>query len=161
MYACSPLPIQAHAVSSSAVVNRFSRSRRYPLRLQKHPPWWYLCNWWIYKGEAHFGCLATGLSDSHAAAGVIGGKIYVFGGCWNRTLDSLDWADVFDPKTQTWDSLPPMPDRDIRQQYTHDSMVVREEKVYAVVGKDITFYYSVNGEEGTLLHRNETQGIGV
>ncbi|KAL1190417.1 putative F-box/kelch-repeat protein [Cardamine amara subsp. amara] len=89
-----------------------------------------------------------------AAAAVLGGKIYVFGGCWGKKVDSLDWAEVFDPKTQTWDTLPPMPDRDIRMLHIHDSIVVREEKVYAIVGKDITYYYSPN--EGQWTRGNTT-----
>ncbi|CAH2076082.1 unnamed protein product [Thlaspi arvense] len=81
-----------------------------------------------------------GVARASAAVGVVGGKIYVFGGCRDRGCSK--WAEVFDPKTQTWDSLPPPPECIRDTVYIHDSVVVKEEKVYAVDGIDTTFYYS-------------------
>ncbi|EOA14406.1 hypothetical protein CARUB_v10027606mg [Capsella rubella] len=73
-----------------------------------------------------------------AAAGVVCGKIYVFGGC--PDLNSSNWAEVFDTKTQTWDSLPLLQDPMIRCQYIHSSVVLtnEKEKAYAVYGVDTT-----------------------
>ncbi|KAG7552177.1 Kelch repeat type 1 [Arabidopsis thaliana x Arabidopsis arenosa] len=39
-----------------------------------------------------------------ARAVVFNGKIYVMGGC--AAAESANWAEVFDPKTQTWEALP-------------------------------------------------------
>ncbi|KAG7539982.1 Kelch repeat type 1 [Arabidopsis thaliana x Arabidopsis arenosa] len=78
------------------------------------------------------------VTRASAAAGVVDGKIYVLGGC---KFDEKNWGEVFDPKTQTWDTLPPMPDTKKRDQYIHDSLV-RDQKVYAVDGTDRTLYYS-------------------
>ncbi|VVB10078.1 unnamed protein product [Arabis nemorensis] len=80
------------------------------------------------------------LARANAAAGVVDGKIYVLGGC------KFDSGELFDPKTQTWDSLKPFPEElELHGRYIHDSFV-RDQKVYAVCGKidgtDTTFYYS-------------------
>ncbi|CAH2076141.1 unnamed protein product [Thlaspi arvense] len=88
---------------------------------------------------------SMGVARASAAAGVVDGKIYVFGGCLSR--DCSKWAEVFDPKTQTWDSVPPPPDRNMRCRCIHDSVVVKEEKLYAVDGMDRTFYYSPKEEK--------------
>ncbi|CAH2076349.1 unnamed protein product, partial [Thlaspi arvense] len=83
---------------------------------------------------------SMGVARASAAVGVVGGKIYVLGGCRDR--DCSKWAEVFDPKTQTWDSLPPPPECIRDTVYIHESVVVMEEKVYAVDGRWTTFYYS-------------------
>ncbi|CAA7051885.1 unnamed protein product [Microthlaspi erraticum] len=74
------------------------------------------------------------------AAGIVAGKIYVFGGCIEP--DSSHWAEAFDPKTQTWETLAPMPDERLRSGGFRNTVVVREEKVYAVDSRDRSFYYS-------------------
>ncbi|XP_010467199.1 PREDICTED: F-box/kelch-repeat protein SKIP6-like [Camelina sativa] len=74
------------------------------------------------------------------AANVVDGKIYVFGGC--EEVDSSKWAEVFDPKTQTWDTLPLPEDPEIlRNTSRMDKSVVMEDKVYAVDEDDQTIYY--------------------
>ncbi|CAA7034075.1 unnamed protein product [Microthlaspi erraticum] len=40
------------------------------------------------------------------AAGFIDGKIYVFGGC-SKLCTGESWGEIYDPKTQTWEPLPP------------------------------------------------------
>ena len=68
-----------------------------------------------------------------AAAGVVDGKIYVMGGCvadtWAR---STNWAEVLDPSTGKWDTVPsPV---DVRERWMHASAVV-EDKVYAMADR--------------------------
>ncbi|XP_074264364.1 F-box/kelch-repeat protein SKIP6-like [Silene latifolia] len=58
-----------------------------------------------------------------AASGVIDGKIYVLGGClgdnWAR---SMNWAEVFDPKTGIW--APVKSPVEVREKWMHGSAVV-------------------------------------
>ncbi|CAN6817343.1 unnamed protein product [Brassica oleracea] len=44
------------------------------------------------------------VARENAIAGVLDGKIYVMGGC--SIYESKNWAEVYDTKTQTWESLP-------------------------------------------------------
>ncbi|CAA7035854.1 unnamed protein product [Microthlaspi erraticum] len=92
------------------------------------------------------------LPRANAAAGVVDGKIYVLGGflffCHSK------WGEVFDPKTQTWECLP----REEDAVYIHDS-VVRDDKVYAVDGKESVFYYSPR--EGKWGRGNRGERIGA
>ncbi|XP_013608204.1 PREDICTED: F-box/kelch-repeat protein SKIP6-like [Brassica oleracea var. oleracea] len=88
---------------------------------------------------------SMGAARAYGAAGVVDGKIYVFGGCDVHD----DCGEVFDPNTQTWDNLPPMPKRKGGNKHIHDSMV-RVHKVYAVDETERTFYYSPReGKWGT------------
>ncbi|KAL1190362.1 F-box/kelch-repeat protein SKIP6 [Cardamine amara subsp. amara] len=82
------------------------------------------------------------VARAYAAAGVVGGKIYVFGGCfaWRKDYPS-SWGEVFDPNTQTWDTLVAQPEKDrISNDYFIRGLVM-DEKVYAMQG-DQCFYYS-------------------
>ncbi|CAA7022211.1 unnamed protein product [Microthlaspi erraticum] len=75
------------------------------------------------------------VARASAVAGVVDGKIYVFGGCEERDL----WGEVFDPKTQTWEALP---DCGVRTYGLIRGGVVVEKKVYAVDAREQRFYYS-------------------
>ena len=87
---------------------------------------------------------SMGAARAYGAAGVVDGKIYVFGGCDVHG----NYGEVFDRETQTWNPLPPMPKR---KKHIHSSMV-RDQKVYALDEKERTFYYSPReGKWGTRL----------
>ncbi|XP_010423607.1 PREDICTED: putative F-box/kelch-repeat protein At3g24610 [Camelina sativa] len=81
---------------------------------------------------------SMGVARASAAAGVVDGKIYVFGGC--KDMDS--WAEVFDPKTQSWNILP-SPSWNQSHDLIRGSVVV-DEKVYAVSKGGNSVYYSPN-----------------
>ncbi|KAL1201122.1 F-box/kelch-repeat protein SKIP6 [Cardamine amara subsp. amara] len=98
------------------------------------------CDVWVLDCRTHTWRIvpSMGMARANAAAGVIDGKIYVLGGFISN--DYSNWVEVFDPKIQTWDSLP-LQNELPRPRYIHDS-VVWDQKLYAVDGKDKTFYYS-------------------
>ncbi|CAH8359276.1 unnamed protein product [Eruca vesicaria subsp. sativa] len=71
-----------------------------------------------------------------ASASYVDGKIYVFGGCGDDA-DSTKWAEVFDPKTQTWRTfVTPKMSHSIDQ-----SVVIQGKKVYAVDEENQSFYF--------------------
>ncbi|XP_028755109.1 F-box/kelch-repeat protein SKIP6 [Neltuma alba] len=77
-----------------------------------------------------------------AAAGVVDGKIYVIGGCvadtWAR---STNWAEVLDPVTGRWDTVPsPV---EVREKWMHASTVV-DGKVYAMADRGGVVYDTRN-----------------
>ncbi|CAA7057653.1 unnamed protein product [Microthlaspi erraticum] len=99
---------------------------------------------------------SMGVARAEAAVGVIGGKIYVLGGC-KYDDRSLSWGEVFDPMTQTWDALPPMPVQRKHDEHIHCS-VVRDQEIYGVVETDRTFYYSAS--EGKWGRGNRVEAMG-
>lgn len=68
-----------------------------------------------------------------AAAGVIGGKIYVLGGCvadtWAR---SANWAEVLDPDVGRWERV--ASPSEVREKWMHASAVVGD-RVYAMADR--------------------------
>ncbi|MCD7448831.1 hypothetical protein HAX54_046677 [Datura stramonium] len=79
------------------------------------------------------------------AAAVVNGKIYVMGGCvvdnWAR---SMNWAEVFDPTTGLWTTLPsPI---EVRDKWMHASAVVGD-KIYAMADRGgVVYDVGVHGE---------------
>lgn len=73
-----------------------------------------------------------------AAAGVVGGRIYVMGGCvvdnWSR---SMNWAEVFDPVTGSW--APVASPIEVREKWMHASAVIGD-RVYAVADRGGVVY---------------------
>lgn len=68
-----------------------------------------------------------------AAAGVVGGKVYVIGGClvdnWAR---SMNWAEVLDPMIGSWAPVPsPI---DVKDKWMHASAVLGD-KIYAMADR--------------------------
>ncbi|EOA34062.1 hypothetical protein CARUB_v10021570mg [Capsella rubella] len=99
---------------------------------------------------------SMGVARASAAAGVVGGKIYVFGGC--EDVDCSNWAEVFDPKTQTWETLVPMPDRNEGDNLIRETLVM-EEKVCAVSLWDGSLYYSPREGKWGRKKKPETQSF--
>ncbi|CAN7035200.1 unnamed protein product, partial [Brassica rapa subsp. trilocularis] len=97
---------------------------------------------------------SMGVGRAYGAAGVVDGKIYVFGG-----YDVVDdhWGQVFDPKTQTWDTLPMPKVKIVNNKNIHDSFV-RDHKVYAVDGMYRTYYYSPREGKWGSGNRGEQKG---
>ncbi|XWS41473.1 hypothetical protein CRYUN_Cryun17cG0084800 [Craigia yunnanensis] len=88
------------------------------------------------------------VSREFAAAGAVNDKIYVIGGCvvdnWAR---SKNWAEVFDPKTGKWNSVPsPI---QIRDKWMHASAVI-DGKLYAMADRSGVCYEVKSGSWGTV-----------
>lgn len=83
---------------------------------------------------------------SDLAAAVVGGKIYVFGGC-TSSVDILRAVDVYDPTTDTWSTAPA-------------DMPTARAAMYSVATKGQTVYV-IGGWDGigTGLHTNEAYSV--
>ncbi|KAL0825754.1 hypothetical protein Bca101_049431 [Brassica carinata] len=69
------------------------------------------------------------MARAFASANVIDGKIYVFGGCGDD-VDSSNWAEVYNPRTYTWDFL--CVPTTTRPKNIKQSAVIGKKKVYVV-----------------------------
>ncbi|WZZ68748.1 hypothetical protein YC2023_080118 [Brassica napus] len=80
--------------------------------------------------------LPDAVARASASASLVDGKIYVFGGCGDDS-NSSNWAEVCDPKTQTWRTfVTPKMFHTIDQ-----SVVIQGTKVYAVDEEEQSFYF--------------------
>ncbi|MFT3784836.1 MAG: kelch repeat-containing protein [Tepidisphaeraceae bacterium] len=69
------------------------------------------------------------LARYEAASASVGGKLYVFGGYYNTSIQATPRVDVYDPATNKWTQLRNMP-----QTLTHAAQVVDGPYVYLVGG---------------------------
>ncbi|CAH8264025.1 unnamed protein product [Arabidopsis lyrata] len=74
-----------------------------------------------------------------AKSAFIDGKIFVIGGI-EKELSSMNWAEVFDPKTQTWKPLP-SPCDDAKVQLCRGKLYVNSD-LKSVLGKKFMWYDS-------------------
>lgn len=86
-----------------------------------------------------------------AAAGVVGGRIFVVGGCvvdnWAR---SVNWAESFNPVTGEWTPVPsPI---EVREKWMHASAVIGG-RVYAMADRGGVVYDVGAGKWGTVSKR--------
>ncbi|CAH8382793.1 unnamed protein product [Eruca vesicaria subsp. sativa] len=84
-----------------------------------------------------------GEDRAFAVAGVVDGKIYVFGGCEDPNSDK--WGEVFDIEKQTWDVLP----KRTKETYSpvmHESFVWKDKYVFSLNEKGDGLLY--NPSEG-------------
>ncbi|KAG6767247.1 hypothetical protein POTOM_028441 [Populus tomentosa] len=80
------------------------------------------------------------ISREFAAAGVVDGRIYVIGGCVVDTwAKSRNWAEVFDPKTERWDSVDSGKDDLLREKWMHGSAVVNK-RIYVMADRNGVVY---------------------
>uniref|UniRef100_A0A1J3DXA7 F-box/kelch-repeat protein SKIP6 n=1 Tax=Noccaea caerulescens TaxID=107243 RepID=A0A1J3DXA7_NOCCA len=95
------------------------------------------------------------MARASASASLVDGKIYVFGGCGEDVADSSNWAEVLDPKTQTWRYLktPKM----MMAHSIHQSVVIEKKKVYAVDEDDQSFYFSPNESRSWTRGRRDSE----
>ncbi|KAG7552913.1 F-box-like domain superfamily [Arabidopsis thaliana x Arabidopsis arenosa] len=85
------------------------------------------------------------LERYNPSANVVDGKIYVAGGC--KDLESSNWMEVFDPKTQTWEPvLAPLKRR--FKNYIHKSLVM----------KGVIYF---GGDKGLVYKPREGKWFGV
>lgn len=86
-----------------------------------------------------------------SAAGECNGKIYVIGGCtvdnWAR---SINWAEVFDPKTGLWAAIPSA--IELRDKWMHASAMIGS-KFYAMADRGGVVYDVGCGEWGSVPKR--------
>ncbi|CAA7022753.1 unnamed protein product [Microthlaspi erraticum] len=92
------------------------------------------------------------VARANAATGVVDGKIYVLGGC-----DNVKWGESFDPKTQTWKTLPLIRKKGSSDVDVHGSLV-SDQKVYLFSGKNGTFYYSPRERKWGRGNRDPVRG---
>ncbi|KAK4394087.1 F-box/kelch-repeat protein SKIP6 [Sesamum angolense] len=86
-----------------------------------------------------------------SASGECNGKIYVIGGCnvdnWTR---SINWAEVFDPKTGVWAAIPSA--IELRDKWMHASAMIGS-KFYAMADRGGVVYDVGCGEWGSVPKR--------
>lgn len=63
----------------------------------------------VAAGTWRLGPSLPGVVGAHAAVATDAGKIHVLGGIGDRPVASLDQHLVFDPGSETWSTLPPLP----------------------------------------------------
>ncbi|CAI9777630.1 unnamed protein product [Fraxinus pennsylvanica] len=110
-------------------------------------------NVWVY--DCRFNKWAVGpkmrVAREFAAAGTWNGKTYVMGGCvvdnWAR---SMNWAEVFDPKIESWDRVPsPI---EVRDKWMHASAVIGS-RIYAMADRGGVVYNAESGQWGNVSKR--------
>ncbi|CAI9109221.1 OLC1v1008998C1 [Oldenlandia corymbosa var. corymbosa] len=86
-----------------------------------------------------------------AAAGVVGGRIFVVGGCVVDNLSrSVNWAEAFDPVTGEWTPVPsPI---EVREKWMHASAVIGE-RIYAMADRGGVVYDVGEGKWGSVCKR--------
>ncbi|CAG7884999.1 unnamed protein product [Brassica rapa] len=91
-----------------------------------------------------------------AITGVVNGKIYVVGGCGHKY--SSEWAEVFDPKMQTWEPLSVPEDVFFTFCVTRHCMVM-DDKIYAVSQFSETICYSPGNDKWEQGSRDLAGGV--
>ncbi|WZY86298.1 putative F-box/kelch-repeat protein At3g24610 [Brassica napus] len=91
-----------------------------------------------------------------AITGVVNGKIYVVGGCGHKY--SSEWAEVFDPKMETWETLSVPEDVFFTFCLSRHCMVM-DDKIYAVSQFSETICYSPGNDKWEQGSRDLAGGV--
>ncbi|CAG7873422.1 unnamed protein product [Brassica rapa] len=97
-------------------------------------------------------------SMKHAAAGIVGGKLYVMGGC---DPQSPNWVEAFDLKTQTWETVRRLDDVEVYEKTIRS--FVMDGKICIMDRKSSFAYDPKEGslERDLLLNKQWTVGSCV
>src|SRR5205085_2798063 len=84
-------------------------------------------NWVQFTASSTGGSVPT--APGNLAGRAVNGKLYVFGGYTNTSIEATARSDVYDPVTNAWRRLPDMP-----QALTHSGQAIDGRFIYLVGG---------------------------
>ncbi|AED93778.1 Galactose oxidase/kelch repeat superfamily protein [Arabidopsis thaliana] len=116
-------------------------------------------NMFVRNKEDLFWCNAPNMTVARAKAigHAYNGKLYVMGGC--RDDESVNWGEVFDPKTQTWEALPD-PGSELRFSSIR-KIDVFQEKLYVSSNEKIDSVYDPKEGKWNVAEKSPVQCMNL